>query len=435
MAFHRGPTIVKEQLKLYYDFGNSKSFKYYSRIYNYGIWEDGQTGAVTPFGVGSTNNRRVLGTDPWGNTIVVWESYSVSGATTYGGIYMGYLPFDNTKMYRMSWWEKRISNSTSTYCRHYAGLNSNLPVSGRTDGVATNNPYFWYTGNIPSESQLPINTWILIVGHVWPVGSGVGSMHVDSGRYTTSGYFGSIVQDYVLGNNASTLRSRTLTVYTSTTPSNTNDVLHHTAYPRLDICDGTEPSIDDLLNNRTDKSFDLSSYKTNGFLINGPTYDSNYFGSLVFDGINDYIELENTVLFTENNTLSMWINFNNVSTALYFIGDESGHGIRYNGTSFLMFDGNLDYTTVNWTKIDKIVNFVIRRVGVSTYEIYIDNVYLGTGLSNNSDVLVDINIKYIGRRSDGYYFNGYIYNILLYNKLLSINEMTQNYNALKNRFI
>ncbi len=221
-------------------------------LFNYNIWTVGIERRVgdclNPY---STNGcSRIVGKDPWGKNTILWKTNDTNPPSTYageGGIYCDPYPIDNTKLYRISWWEKRVTNSNATYARYYAGLNGYGSIDGvlrRDTGDNTTNPYFWNTSNIPTESQLPVGEWILIVGHVWPTGSGTGPNHPDSGRYNTDGFFGNISRDYVWRDETSTARSRTLSIYRANEPG----VIHYTAYPRVDIIDGTEPSIQDLLN-------------------------------------------------------------------------------------------------------------------------------------------------------------------------------------------
>lgn len=78
--------------------------------------------------------------DPWGKPTVVWK-----GTNTNAGIYYTPFPIDNTKTYRMTWWEKRVTNAAATYGRYYAGLNGYGSVNGvmRVGSTAHNtNPYF-----------------------------------------------------------------------------------------------------------------------------------------------------------------------------------------------------------------------------------------------------------------------------------------------------
>jgi hypothetical protein len=75
---------------------------------------------------------------------------------------------------------------------------------------------------------------------------------------------------------------------------------------------------------------DISSGGNNGTLINGPTYSSVNGGSIVFDGIDDYVTnvgttstfsfIQNTAVFT----LNVWVKPSILGTAMYFMGNNDG---------------------------------------------------------------------------------------------------------------
>jgi hypothetical protein len=211
-----------------------------SLMLDYMTWKDGQTGAVGSFGLNGTasENYRVVDTDPWGRKSVVWEARpdDVSGAD--GGWAHSLSTIDNTKTYRFSVWVNRKVTGNGSF---YLGTNGYGSVAGvyyRSDGTTnTTNPYFW-TGT-PSQ-----DTWTLVVGHVWPAGSGAGSNHPDSGRYTVAdGYIGPISRDYIWRDETTSGRQRSYLYYSTNT-----DTRQQWIYPRVDIVDGTEPSIEELLN-------------------------------------------------------------------------------------------------------------------------------------------------------------------------------------------
>jgi hypothetical protein len=206
-------------------------------LMNYRLWKDGQTGSIGSFGTYSTGNSRVIAEDPWGKEVVVWESVPNAG------IYHSAQAIDNTKLYRMSWWEKRVTNAEATYARYYAGLNGYGSVNGvrnLSNGAYNTNPYFWSA----NHSSLTEDQWFLVVGHVFPYSHTGTSKHPDSGRYTINGLIGATSADYKWAPETATARSRTLSVYQGNDPG----VVHYTVYPRLDVVDGTEPSIQELLN-------------------------------------------------------------------------------------------------------------------------------------------------------------------------------------------
>jgi hypothetical protein len=194
-------------------------------------------------------NARVMGTDPFGNSAVVWQSQPNGNGNDDGGWNCNSFPINEKKLYRFSVWVKRISSSTGG--TSYLGLNASADPVSLSSGSQMGNPY-WDCRNIGSFTQ---NVWYLLVGHVYPSDHSGGSVYVhpDTGIYTTSGY-NTAIGFCNIGND--------LKWYPGTTYAN------HRAYhyycndntsriqwwePRMDLCDGSEPKISDLLNNNRNK--------------------------------------------------------------------------------------------------------------------------------------------------------------------------------------
>jgi len=455
MSVFSGPNIVKDNLIFYLDPENLKSLKFKTRLYNYSVWQNGQTGSIGDFTQYSSNNARILVADPWGNTVTGWKAYSVLNSTNGGGIYMNYKTIDNTKMYRMSWWEKRVTNSTTTYSRYYAGLNgSPVAVRNRNNDALNTNPYFYNTSNIPSSTQLPENTWVLVVGHVWPAGSGIGINYEDSGRYTISrGRLGNITYDFIFDAATTSVRSRTLAVYAASTPQNTNDVLHYTVYPRLDMCDGTEPSIDDLLNNRTDTLYNLSN-DFNVTMINGPYFDVD---GIRFTGPNrtspqtlESISSKWIQIFNSDNNFSISLWFNPTLSATYnqtLLSQVHGEGVSLilmtnNKVTFEL--GQTDtYEGTNTTfENNKWYNITVTYVnnGRDSYCVYYVNGLFDKQENKGGGSMLTNDILTIGHQTENYGINpidygGKIGIVKIYTKALTAFEVLQNYNAIKQRYI
>jgi len=206
------------------------------------------SGATGAFGQnGSTDeNERVIGTDPFGNSAVVWESRPNGSAADDGGWGTGFYDVDEFSLYRWSVWVKRTTSSAGG--THYLGLYGNPNAVIRIDnGSQEGNPY-WECVGTGNYTQ---NVWYLVVGHCFPSNyTGGATRHPDSGRYITSGRNGDTNQCNIGGD---------VKWYPGTTGG------YHRTYhyycgdnttrlqwfdPRLDKCDGSEPTISDLLNNR-----------------------------------------------------------------------------------------------------------------------------------------------------------------------------------------
>ena len=296
MGVSIGPKIETGGLLTYIDSSNVKN-PTTSLTYDYTNWIVG-SGGIGNFGNWDRVNR-IIASDPWGNDQVVWN-ISTDATETSGGMYNSYKPIDPTKLYRISFWEKRVTNGTATAGNYYFGCNANNGGIGNMgSGTANTNPYFWSA----SLNGVPINLWYLVVGHIHPYTNTSYSKHVDSGRYTISqGKIGGISKDYQWRSENTTARSRTLAIY----HGNTTDMTHHSLYPRFDLCDGSEPSIDDLLHGRHEQI--KTKYKNKRIGVS----DSHTASMLSFNNdINDIITLEDISNLNDDFSVNCWIKFNN----------------------------------------------------------------------------------------------------------------------------
>lgn len=218
-------------------------------------WDVG-TGSYGQYGQNGDGNSRILDTNPFGTTDVIWDVSNQDVGSDADGGWDTYqtgsvLPIDTTKMYRFSVWIKRkvIGNGYS-----YLGLTgfngtSNVGVYNRSNGVNNTNPYFmaqlWW-GNA--------NQWYLVVGHVWPVGSGTGSSHPESGIYTTAGVKLQSTGDFVWRSDNNRTRHRSYLYYSTDVTTN-----QQFWQPRIDKIGGPGcPSLNGLLGGRGTK-FNLVS--------------------------------------------------------------------------------------------------------------------------------------------------------------------------------
>lgn len=217
-------------------------------LYDYNIWADGQSGNIGPFtAAGNLPQTRIIAEGPFGEDAIVWQTYDNQGIYPgkYGGIYNTNISIDNTQLYRMSWWERRVVNDT-VYGRQYFGLLGYGSVNGvsiLTNTTPNTNPYYAsFNYNYIANTS---GNWYLYVGHVFPYNTSQTTSHTDSGLYLdknrTRYYVGT---DYKFLAETTSVIPRTLTLYYSATIGAT----HHSVYPRMDLCDGTEPTIQDLLN-------------------------------------------------------------------------------------------------------------------------------------------------------------------------------------------
>lgn len=197
-------------------------------------------------------NSREWGADPWGNPTVLWKCVSDTVSGPDGGWNHSAFPIDNTEYYRYSVWCMREASSDGTT---YVGINGYGTVDGvyrRSDGVNVTNPYFW------AGDPDYYDDWFVIVGHIFPKGSGTGANHADSQVRDINGstITGGTKVDYVFRNETTTCRGRNYLYYATTV------VTQWFCYPIFEKCDGNEAPIEEIINGAAYHRYGLVPEKT-----------------------------------------------------------------------------------------------------------------------------------------------------------------------------
>ncbi len=222
-------------------------------LLDYSDWSSDLSGstkeftAVTGFNA-QLNQYRQLDTDPFGNTNYIWIASGVTATgATYGGGYLSSgVTIDSTKIYRISQWCYRF-NSGDTSNGYYFGYNTynidgTITGTTRSDGAYSTN---YYTYQNISANMVGVNGWFLTTGYLMPytwTGNTTayqGKIYYNNGLTQTSNAY-----NYKFNVNAKYLASRSYSPYNAPSYSGTKY-----SYPRIDLVDGTEPSINTLLNN------------------------------------------------------------------------------------------------------------------------------------------------------------------------------------------
>jgi hypothetical protein len=205
--------------------------------------------------------------------------------------------------------------------------------------------------------------------------------------------------------------------------------------------------------------FDKSGRGNNGTLINGPTFNTGSLGSVVFDGVNDYVEIPGTQfqnLLSTDCTISLFLGFENKSGLTFptIIGSMNFGGswrgwriVAYNVSNILWFvnasgvdgasqdDLEFNYTLPN--NINTLTHLTATWIA-STREkkTYVNGVLTNSSISTRAFSANSTNMQ-IGRASEGFgnnYLRGKIPSVQIYNRALTPAEVLQNYNATKGRF-
>jgi phage-related protein len=210
-------------------------------IINMDSWVLGRTSGITGYFLNGDGNSITMDSTPYGDLQPVWDVTNQDVASDAdGGWNTDLFGINSANMYRFSTWirRKNIGNG-STYLglSGYNAGGTNIGVLNRSNGVTNTNPYFYASGWPYSAYE-----WLLLVGHVWPTGSGTGAVHVDTGIYRSNGTKLTTIADFVWQalNTQSQHRSY---LYYSTDPT-TNQQFYA---PRVDIISGSQPTIAELL--------------------------------------------------------------------------------------------------------------------------------------------------------------------------------------------
>jgi hypothetical protein len=177
---------------------------------------------------------------------------------------------------------------------------------------------------------------------------------------------------------------------------------------------------------------DLSGNNNHGTLVNGVSYTENNRGSLVFDGVNDYVDCGSPSISVGKITVNAWIKTNagsiiqhivdSASNAWHLAILDSNRPYFYNGSTY--HESAPALTVGQW--------YMITGVQGETLDIYINGV-LGQSIASNINVTTN-NVN-IGRwQGGGRQYNGNIAQVSIYNRALSAAEVSQNYEALKGRY-
>ena len=181
-----------------------------------------------------------------------------------------------------------------------------------------------------------------------------------------------------------------------------------------------------------------------GTLTNGPTYSSAGGGSIVFDGANDFVQCLGSLTVTAA-TFVTWIRRNGSQGTydgiLFSRGTNNTTGMSFYGFNQLGYTWNDSPFTYNWNSGLTIPDLTWCMVAISVtstaataYLCESSRITSATNtLSHGSSLLDDIKIGV--DEFQNRCFTGNIATAMIYNRALSANEISQNYNALKGRFL
>jgi hypothetical protein len=202
---------------------------------------------------------------------------------------------------------------------------------------------------------------------------------------------------------------------------------------------------------------DLSGNGNNGTLVNGVGYNGSNLGSLSFDGVDDYVNLGNASSLNILNqlTISSWILFVNSpnpsgnpsivdkwdynnNRRSYVLGTENGSLSTY--VSYDGSFGNRIVCTDTAPSLNVWINLVMTYDN-QTLRLYKNSSFITSSSYNQVRNLYDNQPTSVYLMSNNAlipnttHLSGNIAQVSIYNRALTAAEISQNYNALKSRYI
>ena len=439
MSVASGPLFASTaNLALMLDATNPLSNVGNRSVINWNSWTTG-SGSVAGYNQNgqTAENERVVASNPWGNNAVVWEARPLAQTNDDGGWNTDSFAIDNTQLYRFSVWVRRTSSTSGG--TFYLGTGSNGDGVRRTgDSVVADNPY-WECSNTGLLTQ---NTWYLWVGHIYPANTTFTGRNPTTGYYTINGRAGDIngcnigAGDLKWSYNSTTSLHRTYLYYCA---DNTTRLQFY--QPRVDLCDGTEPNIQELLQNAGNTWYDVSGNNNNCTFLDLPSTSTGFY---TFNGTSNYGTIINnaTMNFASAQTLQFVIRHTYTSgrrnpwDQAYggygtWTHEEGEYVSQYYGNSGI---NDQPYVGVSSATTPRSVWNVLCAVRSTTqFKWYLNGVLSNTssnpyGVLANTAANITIGNGYAG------FWQGDMAMVTAYTRALTDAEVAQNFNAIRGRF-
>ena len=206
---------------------------------------------------------------------------------------------------------------------------------------------------------------------------------------------------------------------------------------------------------------DISKTGDNGTLVNGPTFDSANNGSIVFDGVDDYVNFSELTPANTLNTFSFGLWFSPAITItpgslatfsmLMEAQDQRFASSRPDNYIYFLTNGELLFAT--FTPTNNVVSLQTTWSSDEWYQVFCTyepitgekKLFINGELENSVTGVTGNYFNTFTHFGLGAYnapsifsptnaFNGNISNFKIYNRTLSDEEILQNYNATRSRF-
>lgn len=194
---------------------------------------------------------------------------------------------------------------------------------------------------------------------------------------------------------------------------------------------------------------DLSGNQSTCVSSGGPVFGTDGKGSFLFDAADDmFISPENSVFNTQTPSVEVWIKTNATTQNGFFFekGNVNSQYSLFQEGGYIQWRQyfssgqgltNLSTVTSNYISTSNWAH-VVGTFTSGTRRLYINGVLVnsdsqsGTINTNANGISIGVFGGYNGAR--GYYYNGRIGSVRVYNRVLTQEEVLQNYNVSKTRF-
>jgi hypothetical protein len=192
--------------------------------------------------------------------------------------------------------------------------------------------------------------------------------------------------------------------------------------------------------------YDLTGNGNNVTLTNGPSFNTNSGGSVVFDGTNDYARNDTPTLPTGNVSITIcaWIYVLSGYGAWQGIAGWGNAGVFSNSALLDMNKGRLAFSTWGYPGAEDVIStynvplntwkYVVGSISNRNIKLYADSTNVLDSSITSTPSVTSTKLRLATTDYPGRLLNVRISSVQIYDRVLSQTEITQNFNAQKGRF-
>ena len=185
---------------------------------------------------------------------------------------------------------------------------------------------------------------------------------------------------------------------------------------------------------------DLSFSGNNGTLVNTPTFSSDNYGYLTFNGNTQYVNVGGTPLGLSSYTKNIWFYLNGSSDNNLLSSDTGGHFMFFASTNKL-YCGHSNWG--NYTVFPSVTNFsngvwynaCVTFDTTNGFVLYVNGVQDSTYTAQKTPIGGNGSTRVGAFGAGGNLLNGRAAVAMTYNRVLSSTEVLKNYNVFSSRYI